>query len=113
VSYRWQEPERRYREWHKSKEDFVLGEVQFVKVEEDIDVVNMLAQCGYATPRKPAIRYDALESCLEKVAIGARQLGASVHMPRIGCGLARGSWDEIEPILKRTLQDIDTNVYFL
>jgi O-acetyl-ADP-ribose deacetylase (regulator of RNase III) len=26
-------------------------------------------------------------------------------MPRIGCGLAGGSWEEIEPIIKRTLTD--------
>ena len=25
-------------------------------------------------------------------------LSASVHMPRIGCGLAGGKWEEIEPI---------------
>ena len=111
VSARWKEPERRYREWHKSKEDFVLGEVQFVKVEEDIDVVNMLAQCGYATPTKPAIRYDALESCLEKVAKGARQLGATIHMPRIGCGLARGTWSEVGKIVEEALHDIDVCVY--
>lgn len=113
VSARWPEPERRYREWHKSKEGFILGEVQFVKVEEDIDVANMLAQCGYATPKRPAIRYDALETCLTKVAKGARQLGAAVHMPRIGCGLAGGSWDKVEPILEKTLLDIDVCVYDL
>jgi hypothetical protein len=28
---------------------------------------------------------------------------ASVHMPRIGCGLAGGKWEEIEPIIERTL----------
>lgn len=113
ISRRWSEPERRYREWHKSKEGFILGEVQFVKVEEDIDVVNMLAQCGYATPTRPAIRYDALEACLMKVAKGARQLGASVHMPKIGCGLAGGTWSEVEQILEKTLQDIDVSVYYL
>ena len=111
ISSRWTEPERRYREWHKSKEGFVLGEVQFVKVEEDIDVVNMLAQCGYATPTKPAIRYDALEICLTKVAKGARQLGATIHMPRIGCGLAGGTWSEVGKIVEETLHDFDVCVY--
>lgn len=28
---------------------------------------------------------------------------ASVHMPRIGAGLAGGKWEEIEPIIIRTL----------
>jgi hypothetical protein len=26
-----------------------------------------------------------------------------VHMPRIGCGLAGGQWEEIEPIIETTL----------
>jgi O-acetyl-ADP-ribose deacetylase (regulator of RNase III) len=34
-------------------------------------------------------------------------------MPRIGCGLAGGRWDKIEPIVVRTLCDhgIYTTVY--
>jgi hypothetical protein len=28
---------------------------------------------------------------------------ATVHMLRIGCGLAGGRWDAIEPIIERTL----------
>ena len=40
-------------------------------------------------------------------------LGASVHMPGIGCGVAGGTWDRIEPIIFRTLRerDVAVNVY--
>jgi hypothetical protein len=31
-------------------------------------------------------------------------------MPRIGCGLAGGKWEEIEPIIKK-LMTVDTYVY--
>jgi hypothetical protein len=36
-------------------------------------------------------------------------------MPRIGCGLAGGKWEQIEPIIERTLADagIHVNVYDL
>ncbi|GGN44191.1 hypothetical protein GCM10012285_26520 [Streptomyces kronopolitis] len=34
-----------------------------------------------------------------RVADGARRLGASVHMPRIGCGLAGGVWSRVEPLI--------------
>lgn len=47
----------------------------------------------------PPIRYDALEKCLIKLSKQALQLNASVHMPRIGCGLAGGKWEEIEPLI--------------
>jgi hypothetical protein len=34
-------------------------------------------------------------------------------MPRIGCGLAGGRWDQVEPIIIQTLcgRDIPTTVY--
>jgi len=61
------------------------------------------------------VRYPAIEACLEKLAVEALRLEASVHMPRIGCGLAGGTWDRIEPIIERTLtkQDVDVYVYDL
>jgi hypothetical protein len=47
------------------------------------------------------------------VAEKARELNASVHMPRIGCGLAGGKWEKIEPIIQKHLCDggIDVTVY--
>ena len=47
----------------------------------------------------PPIRYDALASCLASVSAKALELGASVHMPRIGCGLAGGDWAKVEPLI--------------
>ena len=51
----------------------------------------------------PPIRYEAVEACLVKVCEKAQELGASVHMPRIGCGLAGGRWELIEPLIIKTL----------
>lgn len=41
----------------------------------------------------------------------AKRLNASVHMPRIGCGLGGGTWEEVEPIIVRTLTDTQVHVY--
>ncbi len=57
------------------------------------------------------VRYEAIESCLEKLATEAKTLNASVHMPRIGCGLAGGKWDKIEPLVIKTLSENDLEVY--
>ena len=35
---------------------------------------------------------------------------ASVHMPRIGCGLAGGKWEMIEPIILQRLSNNDVEV---
>jgi len=104
ISKRWPEPEREYRRWFRERDDFALGAVQLVSVSPSTWVANMVAQHG-TRPSKdgPPIRYDAVESCLEKLAPKALALGASVHMPRIGCGLAGGTWDRIEPLIRGAL----------
>jgi O-acetyl-ADP-ribose deacetylase (regulator of RNase III) len=74
----------------------------------------MIGQQGMKTGSNGVpIRYNAVEQCLEKVVHKAMELNASVHMPRIGCGLAGGTWNKIEPIIEKTLlkNDIDTYVY--
>lgn len=104
LSKKWPEPEQAYRAWHKTGENFTLGQSRFVDVTHDIAVANMIGQQGVrATKDGPPIRYDALRECLEQVADEAKRRGASVHMPRIGCGLAGGSWDEVGAIVEETL----------
>ncbi len=116
ISKRWPEPEAAYRAWHKnrSKNDFGLGAIQVVPVEPYIWVANMVAQRGMKTGSNgPPIRYEAVRACLKKLAEAANELAASVHMPRIGCGLAGGRWEEIEPIILDELasQGVEVTVY--
>ncbi|GAA3621109.1 macro domain-containing protein [Lentzea roselyniae] len=116
ISRRWTEPERAYREWHRgrAKNDFGLGAVQLVQVKPDTWVANMVGQRGTRTGSNgPPVRYEAIERCLATLAEHAERLKASVHMPRIGCGLAGGRWDRIEPVIAQTLlkHDISTTVY--
>lgn len=53
----------------------------------------------------PPIRYNALRKALQRVAEEANRIGASIHMPRIGCGLAGGTWDEVGTIVQQELAD--------
>lgn len=100
ISKRWTAPEREYRIWFPKE----LGSVQLVKVEANLWVANMVAQHGYQQRGgRPPIRYDALENCLSVVGTNATTLGASVHMPRIGCGLAGGRWSTVEKLVRSTL----------
>jgi O-acetyl-ADP-ribose deacetylase (regulator of RNase III) len=87
-----------------------------VQVEPDLWVANIVAQHGMAAQAGiPPIRYEAVEECLARVAERALALGASVHMPRIGCGLAGGKWERIEPLLIKTLaaRHVSVSVYDL
>ena len=106
----------RHRRWYSDGAGFALGAVRFVQVEPATWVANMIGQHGLLTDSgTPPVRYDAVAQCLDTVAGHASTLHASVHMPRIGTGLAGGDWSAIEPIIVRTLcaRDIPTTVYDL
>jgi O-acetyl-ADP-ribose deacetylase (regulator of RNase III) len=118
LSKRWPQPEAAFRQWYRDREnnDFALGAVQFVQVEPEVWVANMVGQHGLKhAGGKPPIRYEAVEAALGRVADEAARLKASVHMPRIGCGLAGGTWDRIEPLIDRTLcgRGVEVFVYDL
>jgi len=116
ISKRWKEPELEYRKWHreKAKNNFALGNIQIVQVEKYVYVANMIGQRGMKTGSHGVpIRYEAVYECLKKLAGIARKQNASVHMPRIGCGLAGGKWNKIEPIIENTLivEGVKTVIY--
>lgn len=114
VSKRWPDPEQYYRRWSRNGGSFALGEIQVVQVLPNIWVANMVAQSGYrASSKGPPIRYEALEECLTKLAVEAKDKGASVHMPRIGCGLAGGRWELVEPLIQKALGNQQVFVYDL
>ncbi|TVZ96609.1 macro domain-containing protein [Streptomyces sp. BK340] len=106
LSRRWPEPEAAYRAWHRdrARNDFGLGAVQLVKVAPHVWVANMVGQRGIGTGSKGVpVRYEAIDTALGRLADEVIELGASVHMPRIGCGLAGGKWSRIEPLVTERL----------
>ena len=139
ISKRWVEPESEYRNWFRKREGsdtemvkygsaenrpthsderiFKLGNVQFVKVSDDIWVANMIGQKDISqdSSGRPPVRYEAIAECLKKVVHFAKNEHASVHMPRIGSGLAGGKWEKIKEIIDRELiaHQTRTTVYDL
>jgi O-acetyl-ADP-ribose deacetylase (regulator of RNase III) len=116
ISKRWQLPEQEYRKWHRNraKNDFKLGNIQLIQAQNYIYIANMLGQQGMKSGSNGVpIRYESVRECLEKLVKEAKNLNASVHMPRIGCGLAGGKWERIEPLIKETLikNNIPTTIY--
>ena len=107
ISRRWKQPAEHFKAWYRgeTEQPFALGEVQFVEVDRALWVANLVGQRGLAAKHggEPAVRYDAVRAGLAKVRAHAQAERASVHMPRIGCGLAGGRWEEIEPIIESEL----------
>jgi O-acetyl-ADP-ribose deacetylase (regulator of RNase III) len=103
ISKRWPQPQAEYL---KSAHSLTLGEVSFIRVESGVWVANMIAQRGIRTlAGVPPIRYDALNLCLGKLAVKARQLQ--------GCGLAGGKWSSVEPLIREALLESEVFVYDL
>lgn len=118
LSRRYPEPETEYRHWYAGREqnDFVLGAVQFVSVGPDIWTANLIGQHGIRRKNgDPPVRYDAIRAGLSKVAAFAIEVGATIHMPRIGAGLAGGDWNIIAEILTEEViaRGVSVNVYDL
>jgi O-acetyl-ADP-ribose deacetylase (regulator of RNase III) len=92
-----------------------LGKVYFGTAGENLILASMVAQRGIGPSEFPRIRYMALETCLKAVAEEALNTGASVHMPRIGTGDARGAWPVIEGLVSDELvgHGVSTTVYDL
>ncbi|GLW69729.1 Appr-1-p processing protein [Kitasatospora phosalacinea] len=109
ISRRWPEPEAAFRRWHRERatNDFGLGALQLVQVTPQLRVANMVGQRGIRTARSTGapVRYEAIDTALAALAPEALRLGASVHMPRIGCGLAGGTWERVEPLVTARLTD--------
>lgn len=91
----------------------LLGTIQVVRVDSYTSVVNLIGQRGTIVDRPHPVRYDAIYNGLLKVAAHVRANGGTIHMPRMGSGLAGGSWDVIEAIVNETCPDLPVFVYDL
>jgi hypothetical protein len=119
IDRRWAFVADKYRSWHRAPQPdapFHLGAVQFVEVEPRLWVANLVGQ--HRTIREGElvpVRYEALTLGFQTVATFCRERQASVHAPRLGAGLARGSWFKIANLLERELVDrgIQVTVYDL
>lgn len=119
LGARFPKAKDKYRELIKTtSKDERLGKVSFAKVTKDIVVANIIGQYGiYSKDNKPLVNYDAIRQGFETVIknFKTHNMQFTIHMPKIGCGLAKGDWNVIENIIKDTFlkEKIDVYVYLL
>ena len=116
VSARWPQVRRRYQELSRRyHNNLPLGICQFVKLSSDLHIANVIGQQGIRSQFNPEpIKYWAIRQGLKEVAEVAKENNnASIHMPRMGAGLAGGDWNRIEEIINETLIGLDVTVYSL
>lgn len=89
-----------------------IDEASFMSVTGPLCVVNSYTQYRYGKNHsdgdsKP-LDYEALTLCLRK--INREFEGTHIGLPKIGCGLAGGSWEKVKSIIKKELKDCNVTV---
>lgn len=112
LSRKWIAPELAF--LSLTDEENHQGKVQFVVVEKDVVVCNMVAQNSVRTMRNNTIpiNYYSVAACLYQANQFAIKNGYTIHAPRFGAGLAGGKWEEIENIIKQFVT-VDVTIYDL
>ena len=104
VRTKWNFVQQDFRHWAaQSNLNLSLGNTHITDISNDLSIVHMVAQRGYGPSTKPRIRYAALRECLEQLAEIVVKRNATVHMPRIGFGQARGHWGIIQELIDDSL----------
>lgn len=112
VARRWPAARERYVTHHRSH-GLTPGEVVWAAVDSaGLFVAHMIAQRGLRGRGNPRpLDAACLAACLDRVGRAAAATGSAVHMPRVGCGLAGGSWDEVGPLVESALSARDVPVF--
>lgn len=115
LSRRWKAPEQMYHRFIENLDSDgseKLGKVQFVAVEPDIIVANMIGQhsVGRGKDGVPPVRYEAIRTALKQVNMYCHMNNATVHAPKFGSDLAGGDWNVIEQIIKDEIT-VDVTIY--
>ena len=120
LGKRYPKAKESYKQYIEKNGKGHLADVDEVKVADNIYVENLIGQSFlYKQPNgQIPCNYLAIElgfrSIIEKWM--AKTENYSIHMPRIGCGLAGGDWKTIENIIQRIfidIADVDVFVYDL
>lgn len=100
-------------DFYAGQDSLRLGDILYSGASRDVAVAHMVAQDGVGTGQR-RIRYDALASCMNAVAERMHP-SRHIHCPKFGCGLAGGSWDFIEELIRDCWirRGIEVTVYWL
>lgn len=117
LSRKCTNPEMQYRKWSRGELPndipFKQGQVRLASFMGSVNtmVANIIGQsgCGDTFGFAP-VRYEALEEGFIRLREMMVDATWSLHMPRIGCGLAGGEWQKIEDLLTRVFKDTDVEI---
>lgn len=107
LSSKWPNTKQDYLDWFDGRLDafpFALGNVLYTKVGNGIIVAHIIGQHGIKSKYNPnPVDYYAIRCGLADIAFITYLNRSSIHMPKIGAGLAGGDWNIIERIIENEI----------
>lgn len=108
------------KEKYLDKAEWSLGDIQYVKVTDKINVVNLCGQRGVGNYYETApIRYESIQDGFIQIREDLRVKNilkeVSINLGRLGCTRAKGDWSKVDQIIRQVFKDVDIeiNVYTL
>lgn len=120
LAKRWPVAEQVYRRAFNGPNPPQLGQIvtaSYPKLPDGTDlwIANLVGQhsvAGATDDGEVPIRYDAINVGFRRLArVITDHMPATIHMPRMGCGLAGGDWRVIEALIKLNFIDNGIDVY--
>lgn len=114
---KWPQVRSKYIGWHQSNDHFgqkfELGKTQFVFVEKEIVVANIIGQHGIGIKNGVVpVRYEALREGCQYICKACKHYSATAHFPYLmGCDLAGGKWEVVEKIIEEELTKNNVQVF--
>ena len=99
---------------HKKNDmiDSLLGEVLYVRINDDKWVANMYGQFNYGYDGGKYTNTNALYSCFKDLRKNAEKHGLSVALPyMIGCYRGGADWKEVENLLLKAFDGYEVTLY--
>lgn len=117
IAKKWPIVKSRYVQWYRDRagiKPFNVGQTQFVQVEENLVVANMIGQHDIrAKDGRAPVRYGAIQMCLEDVRnyIQDNKIDYFCCPYLMASDRAGGEWEEIEKLIQQEIVDHDIPVY--
>lgn len=115
ISTRYPNVYNSYNWWCKMYEPAdLLGQVQFVAINEKTLIANMFSQDQYGYDGKQYTSIQAFKSCLIKIHDKAFSNHLRIAMPyKIGCVRGGANWDEVYAIIEEVFEDYEVELWRL
>jgi len=94
---------------HKS-EGWKLGDIQVVTISPDKLFVNCATQFNFLPRDIVHADYTAIATCMHKLKLLSTAAELEINLPKIGCGLAGGDWNEVKKIIDNVFEYHPINV---